>query len=198
MTVAWNGEEYLRVVVLPSLEEGLDIAALAIRTEIKQLLGGPRGSAPGQPPGQRMGESGGLRSRINWVNAGNLKRQIGTDLRYGAFLERGGVIRARGGKYLTIPVSKEAETLRRRNRTLRSIPNLFVIKAKSGNLLLCRSKTKGKGKSKGQLEILFVLKKLVMIRARPFLIPGLTQGLPVAQKHFARVAQQGMANRRLA
>ena len=143
-----------------------------------------------------MGESGGLRSRINWTRSGNLKRQIGTDLRYGAFLERGGVIRARGGKYLTIPVSKEAEKMRRQNRTLRSIPDLFAIKAKSGNLLLCRSK--GKGKGKGQLEILFVLKKLVMIRARPFLIPGMNQGLPTAQKHFARVAQQGMANRRLA
>jgi hypothetical protein len=112
---------------------------------------------------------------------GDLQRRISARVPYALTLERGGVIRSKAGKFMTIPLNAAAKKIRRDFPSLRTVPNLKVIRAKSGRLLLVRSA--GRGQTK-RTEILFLLVKVVTHEARPFMAPGLVKGQAAAQRVF--------------
>jgi hypothetical protein len=178
VTVQWRGEEWLRTTLLPAVEAGLDMSALSYTNTIRRSLNGPRGSAPGGPPGMDQGT---LMRSISISTPGPLQRQISARVPYALTLERGGVIRSKAGKFMTIPLNKAAKDMRRQNPSLRTVPNLKVIRAKSGRLLLVREA--GRGQTK-RTEILFLLVKVVTHEARPFMSPGLVKGQAAAQRVF--------------
>lgn len=95
---------------------------------------------------------------------------------YMAFHERGGWIKARNGKYLTIPLraALDARGVPLRARA-RDWPNSFIIKSRAGNLLIVH-------KVGDQIEPLYVLKKSVRIRARL----GLRKELRTQRVEFRR------------
>jgi len=79
---------------------------------------------------------------------------VGTNLRYARIHHEGGVIRPVRGKYLTIPLTKEAAV-----RRPRDFQNTFIAK---GVIF--------QKESDGSITPLYALKKQVTIPARPFLL----------------------------
>jgi hypothetical protein len=93
---------------------------------------------------------------------------IGTKVPYAKTHEFGGIIKPTKGQYLAIPTSL-AKTPRgiikaEFNRPLRSIPGLFLMRSKRGNLGAYRRRGR-----RGALERLFSLVRQVRIFPRPFL-----------------------------
>lgn len=94
---------------------------------------------------------------------GRQELQFGTNLIYARLHQEGGVIRPKNGKYLAIPLTREAQ---RAVSPRRFAGSLFTIKSKKGNLLLAE-------RSGGGIKPQYALLKQVHIPARPFL--GLNQ-----------------------
>jgi phage gpG-like protein len=115
------------------------------------------------------------------VRTGNLRRSIGSRIennsvgiigsgvRQGARMpyadihETGGVIRAKAGKYLAIPLSAAQTKGRVARARPRDYDNTFVARSRSGNLIIFQRKLGSAAKA------LFVLKKSVTIPARPYM-----------------------------
>ena len=77
--------------------------------------------------------------------------------------EYGATIKPKKGKYLAIPLTKEAEEA----GSPRAFNNLRFVNAKSGNLLMVRDKKKGRGKTES--EALFLLVKSITLPERSFI-----------------------------
>jgi hypothetical protein len=189
VTVEWRADQWLRTVALPSIEDGLDAYATKVHSVIKISIRGPRGSPPGGPPGMDQGR---LVNSLGWARSGNLQRRVFANVPYAQSLERGATIRGKSGRFLTVPLTDEAKKIRRQYRTLREVPKLFVIRAKSGRLLLVREA--GRGKTR-RTELLFVLVRTVTMHKRPFMAPGLERAAPEAQRIFNREFRAGMRRR---
>ena len=187
MTVTWRGEEWLRTTLLPAVEAGLDKSAASYQNTIKRSLMGPRGSPPGGPPGNDQGT---LVREIKVSTPGPLQRRIAARTPYALVLELGKTIRSRSGKFMTVPLTAEARKIRRQNPSLRTVPNLKIIRARTGRLLLVREA--GRGQTK-RTEILFVLVKVIVHEARPFMAPGLVRGQAAAQRVFNAAVTQRLA-----
>jgi hypothetical protein len=187
VTVQWRGEEWLRTTLLPAVEAGLDASALSYSNTIRRSLNGPRGSAPGGPPGMDQGT---LSRSLSISTPGPLQRRIAARTPYALTLELGKTIRSRSGKFMTVPLTAEAKKIRRQNISLKSVPNLKLIRARTGRLLLVREA--GRGQTK-RTEILFVLVKVVVHEARPFMAPGLVRGQAAAQRVFNAAVTQRLA-----
>lgn len=114
---------------------------------IKRGLAGPRLNT----------RSGHLKRNVG-MNVGEGQLDLGTkvgntgEVVYARILERGGAIRAKKAKYLTIPFPGV-------KGLARNFPDSFVIKSKSGALLIVQKD------GKGRLKPLFLLKKEVKIPA---------------------------------
>lgn len=164
-----------------SFAKPLRACAVAIGAGIKEHFAGshgpdgepwpplahPRPSGPGKP----LWDFGLLMASVTARGKGNVTRitdralEYGTNLDYAAIHQFGGVVRATRGKFLAIPLSKEA----RRVGNARDFPRrLFVLRAKNQAMLAERRKTKGK-RAQDRLILHYVLKPSVTIPARPFL-----------------------------
>lgn len=77
--------------------------------------------------------------------------------------EYGATIKPKKGKYLAIPLTKEAELA----GSPRAFNNLRFVNAKGGNLLMVRDKKKGGGKT--QSEAMFLLVKSMTLPERSFI-----------------------------
>lgn len=77
--------------------------------------------------------------------------------------EYGATIKPKKGKYLAIPLTKEAEE----EGSPRAFNNLRFVNAKGGNLLMVRDKKKGRGKTES--EAMFLLVKSITLPERSFI-----------------------------
>lgn len=143
--------------------------------------GGAMPSSPGSPPAYQRG---GLHRSIRHTQAQILGNRItaaaGTNLAYGASLDRGFTATAKGGALL-IPLQPEAYRLLERGM-VRNNPNIFMVKRQGKPPLLAR-----KG-ARGSIVPLFVLKKSVTVRPRPWLRPSLDRARIAMAVAFNRAA----------
>ena len=158
-----------------------EIVANLNRGNSNPLTGGSPSPA-GQPPYKMWGALG---RSIQWqdknISATHLKRIVGTKLKYAHIQEFGGRIVPVKARYLTIPLNADAvRMLRNTGGNLRS-ETLRVVKTSKG-LFLVKDVAKGAKVTKGAktskaggVVFLFILKKQVILPARPFMRPALAK-----------------------
>jgi hypothetical protein len=131
-------------------------------------------STPGSPPGVRTAR---LRNSLVATPGrnGHSSSGVAKGVPYARILELGGTIRARRS-YLTVPVNQAAKRLSEKG--LASYGKMFTFRSKKGNVILMgttkvRSQTTpGRGVTIRDNSIpVFVLKKSITLRARPYLRP---------------------------
>jgi len=87
---------------------------------------------------------------------------------YAAIHEMGGVVKAKSGKWLTIPLEGAKTAVGVTRGKARSFKNTFFLKTKSGNLFIMQNP-----KKKGKAPIpLFLLRKSVVIPRRSYVLRG--------------------------
>jgi len=170
--------------------KGVEAAALFLRNDVVRTLvarnntltSGAGSSQPGEPPARVTGS---LHRSIVVVNAHRSKAQprclVGSKLKYARIHEFGGRIVAKAGKALIIPLNDTARRmLRNANGKVRSL-NLRLIKTSRGVFLVkdfAAGEKLGKGipKAKGAGSmLLFMLKKSVIMPARPYMRPAVAR-----------------------
>lgn len=140
-------------------------------------------SSPGSPPGVQTGN---LRRSIVARSTGDFSAVAGTRVKYGAFLEHGGIIRPRSSRFLAVPVSPEARRNSANGLGARAMPGLKLIVRRGGKSPLL-AETGGAG-----LNVHYVLRRTVRVAARPWLRPALQRTRGSLQSVFV-----GSARRRL-
>jgi hypothetical protein len=131
-------------------------------------------SAPGQPPGTQTNN---LRKSVTALPPKNGRSIIHTSkIKYAAMMEFGGTVRAKGGKFLPVPLNNEAKRLQA--KAIGGLKNspvpLHIVRTKTGRLFLVKHLTR-KGKNATKLlgsQMMFILKKSVTIAARPYMRPA--------------------------
>lgn len=98
---------------------------------------------------------------------------VGTNKVYGRIQDLGGTIKPKNGSYLTIPIGNT-------KGRIRDYPDGFFIKSKSGKLLYMQKQ------GKSGMKPLFVLKKQVEIKGKPYLTRGFNE---VKGQHFTRIVE---------
>lgn len=93
-------------------------------------------------------------------NLANLHMQYGTNVKYAAIHEFGGVVRPKKGKYLTIPLKDNLLPSGVMKRSLRSFQFVYFRRSKKGSLLAFA------GDDKDDMKPMFVLVRSVKIPAR--------------------------------
>lgn len=100
---------------------------------------------------------------------------VGTNVQSAALHQLGGVIRPKRGKYLAIPITKEAKRAGRARRFPRPLTPIIGRGGRSG-VLVELPRVKGKGKAKARRSggsrpgtVHYVLVRSVTVPARPFL-----------------------------
>lgn len=165
---AWNEA---RAVLHANASKAVQMAGILTAREISRTLnrsGSNRGatpSAPGTPPHKDSGRLSQIHVDDSKLKDAQWPRvRVGTNIPYARILEFGGIILAKNG-YLTIPLNQEARDMRKRaGASLRSVAGLVTRRSKKGNLLL--------GMANGKdFRPLFVLKKSVEIKKRPYMRP---------------------------
>ena len=115
---------------------------------------------------------------------------VGTNVRYGAIHEFGGVIRPKSSKYLAIPLDAAKTPSGVARGGPRSFQNTFVRKTQAGNLIIFGKPNPGAKEA----EPLFILKKFVRIPARPYMRPALEENAENIRQLFrntlVRMAEQ--------
>lgn len=100
--------------------------------------------------------TGNLLNKTYWKKEGsgdNLELSLYTT-RYGAFLNKGGKIKAKNASFLTIPIAAEAQ-----GKSARDFPDSVLIKSRKGNLIIASIS------GYGPVKPLFLLRKSVNIPA---------------------------------
>lgn len=149
-------------------------------------------------PGKAVGNVTGMlrrsiASRVLGVNAAALSIKVGVTkgpaTAYASIHERGGTIKAKGGKALAIPVGKALVSGSRRPKfpggpreAARKFPEMFMLKRPGKPPLLVRPiRVAGRANGKiARIEVLFVLKKSVKVSPKRYLSGGV-------QKHIGQV-----------
>jgi hypothetical protein len=177
---------------------GVEAAAEALAAAMKNTLssrggaggglgsgaGGAMPSNPGSPPAyQRGGLHRSIRSTKAQIIGNRASAYAGTSLRYGASLEHGFTATAKGGALL-VPLQPEAHRLLERN-LVRNNPQLFMVRRPGKPPLLARRGPRG------SIVPLFVLKKSVTVKPRPWLRPSLDRARPAMAAAFIRAASVG-------
>lgn len=131
-------------------------------------------SAPGQPPSVQRGA---LRRAIDKTPTKNGVCIVHTsNLRYAPVMEYGATIRAKSGRAIPVPVSMTARRILESSKGgLRNsgVPMTMIKRRGKPPLLVRHIVSKGKNASRLRgSEILFVLKKSVTIKPRPFMAPA--------------------------
>jgi len=115
---------------------------------------------------------------IDW-RQGKLSGSYGSYLRRAVIMEKGGTIKAKNAKYLTIP-TKAVKKMRR----ARDYPDLFVVH--SGRLMFL-AREKGSG-----IEPMFWLKRKVTLPARPTLKTAVEMAGGDVDRIFDRSSEEGI------
>ena len=115
-------------------------------------------------PRKRRGKLANLFQKID-ARADDVSGRIGPRVPYGRIIERGGIIKPKRRKWITIPLPAAQTSQRVAQHGARKFANTFFAKSKAGNLLLFQNRG-------GQAIPLFVLKKSVRIPKRPYLLPA--------------------------
>lgn len=173
-TVTFNKEATTRRLQ-KAVKSALYVSARQIQKETRNLLSqhdssGGIASEPGTPPGH---DSGSLMASIKVKDVTeNLTvptYRIGSNSPYAAIQEHGGIIRAKKGKFLAVPVNAEGKAASKRAKgNLRNL-NLRVVRTGDGKLFLVRDAI---GNEASTFKILFILVKEVKLPARPYMYPA--------------------------
>lgn len=186
-------------MVRAAANAGLTGAAMALADGMTRTFGSNHGgvtSLPGMPPNSQTGN---LRGSIGYRPVEDGESRAGTDVKYGAYLEKGAIIRPKNGKAIVIPLSRAAaKLLRDHGGRARSVVNalkfdrakpLRFIKTKNG-LLIARAYGITKGRAAGtKSEPMFLVTKRAVIKPRPWLRPAYIQSLPQMKINFVRAAK---------
>jgi hypothetical protein len=166
-----------------SLAVGITRAAVAVASEMKRGMG--RGtrftpSAPGTPPNrQRSGLANSIGSTKATEAGSKFTASAGSALPYARIQDRGGTIRAKGGKFLLVPINVAAKRLQETHQgSLRSLP-MKVIRTKGGKLyLMGDDRVKYTNKQAGlrvNNKPIFALRRSITMRKRPWAAPALAK-----------------------
>ena len=162
----------LVAAVNTGINRAADVYVVGIKESMTKKSRGVA-SAPGTPPNVQRNS---LRKGIDHTPAKDGVAIIHTSkTTYAAIQEFGGVIRAKGKRFLPIPLSFEARRIQEREGGLRSsgVP-MHVIRTKAGKLLLVKRLIR-RGKNATKLigsQAMFVLVKSVRLPARPYMAPA--------------------------
>lgn len=195
----WRGDEYAAVVRDAVVSRGLPAAAAVVQGRMKTNLSGPGPSNPGQPPGQGTGL---LKQSITY-NVSGATARIGTNLKYGRWLEYGFTATPKTAKALAVPVNKTAKRMQSRGIVADAISGLFkraglrslgvrfaVIKRKGQSPLLMETTATGKIKTNGAI---FALVKMVRVAARPWALRSLNESRTDMQSAFSVATAKAVA-----
>ena len=209
----WKGDWY-KDRIKQAIFRGVYAGALVIQQSIKEQLNrkasnrsNPNGSpsAPGEPPAKMTGNLG--RSIQLAADTSEPKVRIGTRAKYAKIHEYGLPIRAKKGKYLTIPISAKAKRASAQGKTAREAfgKKLFFVRSRRGGGVLVQNKF-GKSlrrrsrklkhagliKKTGELIIHYVCKESVQMPKRPFFAPGWMAAKQPALQKIKEVIQREM------
>lgn len=142
---------------------------------------------------RRTGDlSRGMQSKITG-EGNNLVLHIGNRVRtgervpYADIHEKGGTVKPRHGKYLTVPLPPALTARGVLRKPARSWDNTFVFKSKAGNLIIGQKRGK-----RGKVISLFVLKKRVDIPARGYMTKGAKRLTPLAIDILVESIEKGI------
>lgn len=207
----WNADVVKRAV-LGAVNAGLSGVGAEIEREARGIFGvghGGKASSAGSPPNSQTGR---LRASVKYLVRNDLSVRVGTDVKYGLYLEKGADILPHG-KRLAIPLSKDAKRMTAmgmkprniilaakldRNRPLRYIPT------KGGDTLIVRDYSRtgwsrssgGKWSRKGGYnakktgEPFFLLARAAKIKERPWLRPAFQRAKPRLVNRFTAEANR--------
>lgn len=196
--IVWKKEAFMRRVKAAT-KVAVASVALDILEDAKKKLykshanGEP--SAPGTPPGYGAGN---LYRSMEAIDAttdpDHPKYRVGSNIIYARIQEYGGRISAKKGKFLAVPVGQEGRRAARDcGGNIRSL-SLRIVRTKAGKLLLVKDLNKGQkatpfsNRAKGsQTIILFVLKRSVVLPARPYLRPAYAGKIKFLERRMRRV-----------
>lgn len=163
----WKGKQVVAAMGAARLR-AVESGAIVLQRTMKRTASGSSPSSPGSPPGV---DRGGLRRSIVWALASGPSAQVGTILKYGAYLERGTNYTS---KPVPVPVNDKAKRMLRtlsisggRRASLRT-KNLQFIKRKGKPPLLVEKTKTGKDMKGGAV---FVIKRTRMA-PRPWVLPS--------------------------
>lgn len=188
------------------IAQGVEAAAEVLAKSMKDTLatrgaagggigsgaGGAGPSSPGSPPAYQRGQlHRSIRSTKASVSGNRIAAAAGSmpsgqayrglpPWAYGAALDRGFTATAKGGALL-IPLQPEAYRLLERG-LVRNNPNIFMVRRQGKPPLLAR-----RG-ARGTIVPLFVLKKTITVRPRPWLRPSLDRARIAMAAAFNRAA----------
>lgn len=146
--------------------------------------GGVAPSNPGSPPAQQLGAlHRSIKITKPVTNGNRVSATAGTTLKYGTYMEYGARPRAHG-KALLIPLQPEAHRMLK-NGLVKNNSQLFMVKRPGKAPILAR-----KG-PRGAIVPLFVLKKSVTVKPRPWLRPSLNRARVAMAQAFVRAASVG-------
>lgn len=144
-----------------------------------------KSSPVGQPP-NRQRSGAGLASRIQVQASGRLTAIVGSNIKYAAIHEFGGIIRASKSKFLPVPLNVSARALLEKGGSLRTKGDFTVISPNFGRtlLLVAQAKFAAKANVKGadgktkyktiqNTTPVFKLVKSVVMPKRPYMAPAL-------------------------
>ena len=192
-SVVWKGREF-QEHLLKHIRKGVAAGGVLVQREAKRLVnrkssrGGESPSAEGTPPHKDTGTLG----RSIQIDGRGLKDRrapsvlVGSNLAYAAVQEFGGVIKAKPGKALTVPIGSKGRKLLRTVGPggLRSLDLEFIPRQGRPPLLV---RLVGGKKSKS-IEVLFVLMKSVRLPKRPYMRPARTLAEPKVNKAIQKSA----------
>lgn len=199
----FRNREHLRDWLVQSANAGLAAAAAVAADVAARSLGTDHGgvsSAPGSPPNSQTGN---LRNRIAFATPEEcgtpLKAIYGATIPYAKYLEYGAVITPKNVKALPVPINAQARRMLQRlsgygSATVTGSLRVFDLKyipGKGGKDARLVEKTPG-GKEKKNGAV-FVLKKRVVIKARPFLRPAGEKGKAQMVAAFRDVIRQRLS-----
>jgi hypothetical protein len=187
VTFTWSGDQYTKAVEA-GVWDGLQRAGLVLQLKMKETLGRPGKSSPGEPPRLKTGS---LRDSIQSVPdpAGRVVR-VGTNDFRGRMFEFGKTIRPVRAKMLAIPLNKKSAERYQQivgtgfvsvAGTLRQLPNKMFVVRKGGKLLLLESDGKG-GVRKNGYAYLLLWKSVIL--PRPWVHRSYVAAKPLMQTAF--------------
>jgi len=151
------------------------------------------------------GEAKGLAGTVLKVRSGMLRRSIigkvdgdsriilsagdGQRVRYAAIHEYGGTIRPKRGKYLAIPVGPALTSSGvARYASPRDVPGLTFAQSRKGQPMLVQAQKAGRGKTgRAAGTVMFLLRRQVTIRARPFMGPAMKKTAEALAERLPKV-----------
>lgn len=183
-----------RANVLSAVTLGVNRAAVILQGEMKQMI--QRKGAVSMPYTPPVYQRGTLQKSMKSGPMGPLAAWAGSTVKYGGFLERGVTITPKNVKYLPVPLNPAASRLLQVSAGgLKNGPTkMRVVKTKTGKLfLVAEEKNKKPGERKiAKGDWLFVLKKSVTIKPRPWASPAVVKAGPRMVAEFARTARAAL------